>query len=78
MAFIIQPQKRRREVDPCDQALITSLQEITAYAKERREKKATKINSPNVHFGMEVAERLDRLERNVKASLSAGDISALN
>ena len=58
-----QPKKRRREVDPGDEALICSLKEVTAYVKEIKEKKATRDKSPNMHFGMEVAGRLDWLEQ---------------
>ena len=58
----MQPNKRRHEVDPGDEALISSLKEVTACAKEMKEKKATKDKGPNIHFGMEVAERLNRPE----------------
>ena len=62
-----QPKKRRREVDPGDEALISSLKEVTAYAKEIKEKKATREKSPNMHFGMEVAGRLDQLQQRQQA-----------
>ena len=64
---LAQPKKRRREADPGDEALISSLKEVTAYAKEIKEKKATRDKSPNMHFGMEVAGQLDRLEQRQQA-----------
>ena len=67
---LAQPKKRRREADPGDEALISSLKEVTAYAKEIKEKKATRDKthkSPNMHFGMEVVGWLDRLEQRQQA-----------
>ena len=58
-----QPKKRCREADPGDEALISSLKEVTAYTKEIKEKKATRDKSPNMHFGMEVAERLEQRQQ---------------
>ena len=59
---LVQPKKRRRVADPGDEALISSLLEVTAYTKELKEKTTMKGKGPNMHFGMEVAERLNRLE----------------
>ena len=52
-----QSQKRKRTRDPLDQLLIESMQAM----KERRAAKIKEPPSKNIHFGIEIAQRLDKM-----------------